>query len=83
MLQVKSETIEYGTPNWFAQTDVGPVIETGVEGVPLTVKFRGALLPHALFAVTVTVPEINTGNAILADAPLGVTTEPATLVDHE
>lgn len=74
--------IEYGTPNWFAQTNVGPVMEAGVAGVPFTVRVFAALLPQTLFAVTLTVPEVNVGNEMLADVPLGVTTAPAMLVVH-
>jgi hypothetical protein len=79
---VATGEIEYGTPAWFAHTDVDPVIDAGVAGVPFTERIRTALLPQALFAVTLTVPVVNEGKEILADVPLGVTTAPATLVDQ-
>jgi hypothetical protein len=74
--------IEYGTPNWLAQTEVAPVIVVGVTGDPFAVKLRTGPLPQELFAVTLTMPDVNTGNEMLAEVPDGVTTAPATLVDH-
>ncbi len=74
--------IEYGTPNWLAQTDAGPEIAAGVAGVPFTVRVFAALLPQALFAVTLTVPDVNWGNEMLAVFPLGVTTAPGIFVDQ-
>ena len=49
-------------PEVLAQTTALPVIAVGVPGavVPVNVKVLGALLPHALFAVTEIVPEIDT-----------------------
>ena len=48
-------------PELFAQTTVLPLIAVGVPGavVPVNVKVLGALLPHALFAVTAIEPEID------------------------
>jgi hypothetical protein len=57
-------------------------MEVGVAGVPFTVRFLAALLPQALFAVTLTVPDVNAGNEMLAEVPPGVTTAPGTLVDQ-
>ena len=61
---------------------MGPVTDAGVAGVPFTVSVLAALLPQALFEVTLTVPEVNVGKAMLAEVPLGVTTAPAILVDQ-
>ena len=82
MVAVATGAIEYGTPNWLAQTNVGPVTNPGVAGVPFTVSVFAALLPQALLAVTLTVPDVNAGNEMLAEVPLGVTTAPAILVVH-
>ena len=46
---------------WFAHGDAVPVIDVAAGGVAFTDIVRGALVPHALLAVTFTVPVTKLG----------------------
>ena len=62
MVALATAEMEYTTPLWLAHTAIGPVmvtiVSTGEDGLTVTVKHFGRLVPQAFAAVTHTSPEV-------------------------
>ena len=74
----------YTSPVAEAQTDVGPVIDAGVGGTPVSDNVLAVLAPQALLAFTDSVPVVKPdGMVMVIDVPvLAVIVHPAGAV-HE